>query len=410
VAAPTANQYKEMRAAPTCPVSPPSKPPLGAVEPSPVAAIVPESIAMLRGRHVSSPAAPGMPRGNKSEVVVVTGCSAGLGRAIAREFGRHQASVGLISRNEERLNTAKREIEQSGGRALVLPLDVADAKAVENAAQKVEQEFGPIDTWVNSAMVSVFSPVEEMEPEEFRRVTEVTYLGVVYGTLAALKRMRQRDRGSIVQVGSALAYRSIPLQAAYCAAKHAIVGFTDSLRCELIHQRSRIRVSIVQMPALNTPQFGWVKSRLPHKAQPVPPIFQPEVGARAVYWAAHHQRRELFVGSSTVAAIMGQKFIPGLLDEYLGRTSYRSQQYDGRQDPSAPNNLWDSVPGDFGAHGAFDRRAHAHSWQSMLDLHRNWLWALPFAASGLAGGLAYAFFRSQKQKFKRRFRLLKRVA
>ena len=398
-----------MRAAPTCPVWLPSKPSLGAVEPSPVAAIVPESIAMRRGRRFSY-ALPYMLVKQKSEVVVVTGCSAGLGRAIAREFGRHRASVGLISRNEERLNTAKREIEQAGGRALVLPLDVADAKAVENAAQRVEEELGPIDIWVNNAMVSVFSPIEEMEAEEFKRVTEVTYLGVVYGTLSALKRMRQRDRGAIVQVGSALAYRSIPLQSAYCASKHAIAGFTDSLRCELIHQQSRIHVCMVQMPALNTTQFGWVKSRLPHKAQPVPPIFQPEVGARAVYWAAHHRRRELFVGSSTVAAIVGQKFIPGLLDEYLGRTGYRSQQYDGRQDPNTPNNLWESVPGGFGAHGAFNKRAHAHSWQVMLDTHRNWLWTLPFAASGLAGGLAYAFFRSQKQKFKRRFRLQKRAA
>jgi short-subunit dehydrogenase len=346
----------------------------------------------------------------KPEVVVVTGCSAGLGRAIVREFGKHRASVGLISRNEERLNAAKREIEQCGGRALVLPLDVADAKAIESAAQRVEEELGPIDIWVNNAMTSVFSPIEEMEAEEFKRVTEVTYLGVVYGTLSALKRMRQRDRGTIVQVGSALAYRSIPLQAAYCASKHAIAGFTDSLRCELIHQRSRVRVCMVQMPALNTTQFGWVKSRLPHKAQPVPPIFQPEVGARAVYWAAHHHRREVFVGGSTVAAIVGQKFIPGLLDEYLGRTGYRSQQYDGRQDPNAPNNLWESVPGDFGAHGSFDNRAHAHSAELFLDTHRNWLFALPFVVSGIGGAMAYGFLRRQKQKLKRKFRLIQRAA
>jgi short-subunit dehydrogenase len=296
-----------------------------------------------------------------------------LGRAIAREFGKHKASVGLISRNQERLETAKKEIEQCGGRALVLPLDVADAQAVEDAAQRVEEEFGPIDTWVNNAMVSVFSPIEEMEPQEFKRVTEVTYLGVVYGTLAALKRMRRRDRGTIVQVGSALAYRSIPLQSAYCAAKHAIAGFTDSLRCELVHQRSHIHVTMVQMPALNTTQFGWVKSRLPRKAQPVPPIFQPEVGARAVYWAAHHRRREVWVGASTVAAITGQKFIPGLLDDYLGRTGYDAQQHDGRQDPNSPNNLWDSVPGDFGAHGIFDERSHSRSVELWLGTHRNWL-------------------------------------
>ena len=342
---------------------------------------------------------------HKPEVVVITGASAGLGRAIAQEFGSHGAAVGLISRNSERLETAKKEIEELGGRALVLPLDVADAGAIERAAEQVENELGPIDIWVNNAMASVFSPIEEMEPEEFKRVTEVTYLGVVYGTLSALKRMRQRDRGTIVQVGSALAYRSIPLQSAYCAAKHAIAGFTDSLRCELVHQRSRVRVTMVQMPALNTTQFGWVKSRLSHKAQPVPPIFQPEVGARAVYWAAHHHRRELFVGSSTVAAIMGQKFIPGLLDEYLGKTGFDSQQYDGPEDRSRPSNLWESVPGDFGAHGAFDERAHAHSAQLFLDTHRNLLWIAPVAAgmaglatAGIAGGLLYKFLRRQKRK------------
>lgn len=349
----------------------------------------------------------------KHEVVVVTGCSAGLGRAIAREFGRHGAAVGLISRNEERLETAKKEIEHAGGRALPLPLDVSDAQAVENAAQRVEAELGPIDVWVNNAMVSVFSPIEEMEPEEFKRVTEVTYLGVVYGTLAALKRMRQRDRGTIVQVGSALAYRSIPLQSAYCAAKHAIAGFTDSLRCELVHQKARVHVCMVQMPALNTTQFGWVKSRLPHKAQPVPPIFQPEVGARAVYWAAHHRRRELFVGSSTVAAIVGQKFIPGLLDDYLGRTGYRSQQHDGRQDPNSPNNLWESVPGEFGAHGTFDDRSHAHSGELWLDTHRSLLWAIPVAgvaATGIAALLTYSMVRKQTRKIRRGFRVLHKIA
>src|SRR5947199_894108 len=274
-----------------------------------------------------------------NETVVVTGASAGLGRAIAREFGRHGANVALIARGIDGLKAAQREIEELGGRALILPLDVADSKAVETAAATVEDQLGPIDVWVNDAMVSVFSPVKEMLSEEYKRVTDVTYLGFVYGTLAALKRMLPRDRGTIVQVGSALAYRSIPLQSAYCAAKHAIAGFTDSLRCELVHQRSRVRVTMVQMPALNTTQFGWVKSRLSHKAQPVPPIFQPEVGARAVYWAAHHHRRELFVGSSTVAAIMGQKFIPGLLDKYLGKTGFDSQQYDGPEDRSRPNNL-----------------------------------------------------------------------
>jgi NAD(P)-dependent dehydrogenase (short-subunit alcohol dehydrogenase family) len=223
-----------------------------------------------------------------------------------------------LARGVDGLEGAKREIEAVGGKALVLPTDVADSEKVEAAAAAVEKEFGPIDIWINNAMASVFSPVKEMKPEEYKRVTEVTYLGVVYGTLAALKRMLPRDRGTILQVGSALAYRSIPLQSAYCAAKHAIAGFTDSLRCELIHDKSRIRLTMVQMPALNTPQFGWVKSRLKNKAQPVPPIFQPEVGARAIYWAAHHHRREVWVGAPTVEAIVGNKIAPGLLDHYLG--------------------------------------------------------------------------------------------
>jgi NAD(P)-dependent dehydrogenase (short-subunit alcohol dehydrogenase family) len=256
---------------------------------------------------------------------------------------------------------------------MVLPLDVADASAVEQAAGAVEREFGPIDIWVNNAMASVFSPVKEMQPEEYKRVTEVTYLGVVYGTLAALKQMLPRDRGIIVQVGSALADRSIPLQSAYCAAKHAIEGFTDSLRCELIHDKSNVRVTMVQMPALNTPQFGWVKSRLKHKARPVPPIFQPEVGARAIYWAAHHFRREIYVGWSTVEAIVGNKLAPGLLDRYLGKTAFASQQTSELEDSNRPNNLWNPVEGDHGAHGAFDGQAHDISWEFQASLGRRWI-------------------------------------
>lgn len=311
----------------------------------------------------------------KNEVVVITGASAGLGRATAREFGRHGAKVGLIARGVEGLEAAKREIESAGGSAMVLPLDVADANAVENAAGAVEQEFGPIDIWVNNAMASVFSPVKEMQPEEYKRVTEVTYLGVVYGTLAALKRMLPRDAGTIVQVGSALVYRSIPLQSAYCAAKHAIAGFTDSLRCELIHDRSKIRITMVQMPALNTPQFGWVKSRLKHKAQPVPPIFQPEVGARAIYWAAHHSRRELYAGWPTLEAIIGNKFMPGLLDRYLGKTGFASQQTCEPEDPNRPDNLWEPVKGDHGAHGTFDSQANERSWELQGSLGRRWIGA-----------------------------------
>ena len=309
----------------------------------------------------------------KNEVVVITGASAGLGRATAREFGRRGAKVGLIARGVEGLQAAKREIEAAGGKALVLPLDVADANAVENAAAAVEQEFGPIDIWVNNAMASVFSPVKETQPDEYKRVTEVTYLGVVYGTLSALRRMLLHDRGTIVQVGSALAYRSIPLQSAYCAAKHAIAGFTDSLRCELIHDKSKVRVTMVQMPALNTPQFGWVKSRLKHKAQPVPPIFQPEVGARAIYWAAHHSRREIYAGWPTVEAIIGNKVAPGLLDRYLGKTGFASQQTCQPEDPNRPNNLWKPVNGDRGAHGTFDDLARERSWEVQASLGRKWI-------------------------------------
>src|SRR5215467_5241406 len=311
----------------------------------------------------------------KTETVVITGASAGLGRATAREFGRHGARVGLLARGLDGLEAAKREIEELGGSAIAISTDVADAAAVEAAAARVEEEFGPIDIWVNNAMTSVFSPAKEMLPEEFKRVTEVTYLGVVYGTLAALKRMLPRDKGTIVQVGSALAYRSIPLQSAYCAAKHAIEGFTMSLRTELIHDKSRVNVTMVQMPALNTPQFGWVKSRLKFKPQPVPPIFQPEVGARAIYWAAHHSRREIYAVWPTVEAIIGNKFAPGWLDRYLAKTGFASQQTCEPEDPNRPDNLWQPLAGDHGAHGAFDSKARGRSWEVRASLGRRWIGA-----------------------------------
>lgn len=311
----------------------------------------------------------------KQETVVITGASAGLGRAAAREFGRHGAKVALLARGIDGLQAAQREVESLGGKALSIPTDVGDSDAVERAAASIEEQLGPIDVWVNNAMASVFSPVREMQPEEYKRVTEVTYLGAVYGTLAALKRMLPRDRGTIVQVGSALVYRSIPLQSAYCAAKHAIAGFTDSLRCELIHDRSNVRLTMVQMPALNTPQFGWVKSRLRHKAKPVPPIFQPEVGARAIFWAAHHRRRELFVGWPTVEAIEWNKIAPGMLDHYLGRTGYSAQQTCESEDPNRRDNLWRPIPGDHGAHGRFDKCAHEASWELRASLDRHWIGA-----------------------------------
>ncbi len=312
----------------------------------------------------------------RREVVVITGASAGVGRATVREFARHGASIGLLARGTDGLEAARREVEAAGGRALALPLDVANAAEVEAAAERVESEFGPIDIWVNNAMTSVFSPIKEMTAEEFKRVTEVTYLGYVHGSLAALKRMLPRDRGTIVHVGSALAYRSIPLQSAYCAAKHAVLGFFASLRTELLHDGSNVKTTMVQMPALNTPQFGWVKSRLPRKAQPVPPIFQPEVAARAIYYAAHHPaRREYYVGLSTVKAIFGNKLAPGFADRYLARNGYDSQQHDGPENPNRPNNLWGPVSGDHGAHGTFDERAGSFSMESWLEMNRKWLGA-----------------------------------
>lgn len=324
------------------------------------------------------------------ETVVVTGSSAGLGRAIAKEFAKRGAQVALLARGKKGLDAAAAEVEGLGGKALPIATDVSNSKAVEEAAEATEHHFGPIDIWINNAMATVFSPVLEMKPEEYKRATEVTYLGAVYGTLAALKRMHPRDRGTIVQVGSALAYRSIPLQSAYCGAKRAIIGFTESLRCELIHTKSNLHLTMVQMPAMNTPQFGWVKNRLPHKAQPVPPIYKPEVGARAVYWAAHHTRPEVYVGSSTVGAIVGNKIAPRLLDQYMGRTGYKSQQTPEMEDPSRPDNLWSPVDEqeDHGAHGHFDSRARAHSVQLWADLHRN-AFALALGISaGVLGLLA----------------------
>jgi len=326
---------------------------------------------------------------NRPEVVVITGASAGVGRATAQAFARRGARVGLLARGRDGLEGAKAEVEAAGAKALVLPTDVSDAQAVEAAAGEVEERFGPIDVWVNNAMVSVFSPVKEMTAEEFRRVTEVTYLGTVYGTLAVLKRMLTRNRGSIVQVGSALAYRGIPLQSAYCGSKHAIQGFTESLRSELIHDRSDVQLTMVQMPALNTPQFGWVRSRLPRKPQPVPPIFQPEVAAEAIVWAAHHRRNEFWVGWPAVKASWGNKLISRELDYYLARMGYDSQQTDEPVDQDRKDNLWEPLPGDHGAHGSFDNRAHRRSYQWWANTHRGGL-ALAGTALAMLAGAALA--------------------
>ncbi len=325
------------------------------------------------------------------EVVVITGASAGVGRATAQAFARAGAHIGLLARGADGLEGARREVEAAGGKALVQPVDVAQAEQVEAAAQAIEDAFGPIDVWINNAMVTVFSPFHAISAEEFRRVTEVTYLGVVYGTMAALRRMRPRNHGTIVQVGSALAYRSIPLQSAYCGAKHAIRGFTDSLRSELIHDGSRVRLTMVQLPGLNTPQFDWARSRLPESVQPVPPIYQPEVAAEAIYWAAHHDRRELFVGLSAVKAILGNKLAPGILDRYLAKAAVAGQQTGEPADPNRADNLAGPLPGDHGAHGRFDERARRSSPQLWATEHLPWLAA---AGAGLAG-LALTLFWSR---------------
>ncbi len=307
-------------------------------------------------------------------VVVVTGASAGLGRAIVQQFARQGASIGLIARDIDRLEATSREVERLGGKALALPTDVADAALVEGAAHEVETRFGPIDIWINNAVTSVFSPFKDMTAEEFRRVTEVAYLGVVYGTMSALRRMLPRNKGTIIQVGSAVAERSLPLQSAYCGAKHGIRGFTDSLRSELLHDKSNIYLVMVQLPAMNTPQFSWVKSRLPKKAQPVPPIFQPEVAARAIYWVAMRKnRRELYVGWPTVRAMWANKFFAGFLDRYLGKNGYKTQQTNEPEDPHRPSNLWLPVQSEFGAHGPFDKRSHKRSFYLWVVENEEWI-------------------------------------
>ena len=317
----------------------------------------------------------------RGKVVVVTGASAGVGRAIVAEFARQGAHLGLIARNNERLEAAKQEVEEVGSRALALSADVASAREVEDAAERVERELGPIDIWVNNAMTTIFAPFTEITPEEFERATQVTYLGQVYGTMAALKRMKPRDRGSIIQIGSALAYRSIPLQSAYCGAKHAVIGFTDSIRSELIHDRSNVHITVVQLPAMNTPQFSWCRTRLPRHPQPVPPIFQPEVAARAVVWAATHKRRGIYVGWPTVKAIYGQEIAPSYADHYLAEHAYDAQQTSEPVSPGRPDNLFEPVPGNYAAHGVFGKRASSFSLQSLLNLS-------PYRNVAIATGIA----------------------
>lgn len=314
-------------------------------------------------------------------VVVVTGASGGIGRASAIAFAKQGDAVALLARGEAGLAAAAADVESFGGTALAIPVDVCDAQAVDAAAERVERELGPIDVWVNVAFTSVFARFGDIQPDEFKRVTEVAYLGYVYGTMSALRRMKPRNRGTIVQVGSALAYRGIPLQSAYCGAKHAIQGFNESLRTELLHERSGVKTTMVQMPAVNTPQFSWVLSRLPHQAQPVPPIYQPEVAAQGVvYAAAHPRRREYWVGGSTAATLIANALAPGLLDRYLAKTGFKAQQTRDRRDPDQPANLWkpaDTIK-DFGTHGIFDSRSISRSYQLIASHHHG----LTAAATG----------------------------
>jgi short-subunit dehydrogenase len=324
-------------------------------------------------------------QGNGSEVVVVTGASGGVGRAIAHAFAKRGARVGLVARGEEGLRDASREVERLGGKAFAVPTEVADSDAVEAAADAVEARFGPVDVWVNDAMATVFARFIDTSAEEFARATEVTYLGTVYGTMAALKRMVARDRGSIVQVGSALSYRSIPLQAAYCGAKFGIRGFTDSIRTELLHDRSNVRITMVQLPGVNTTQFNWCRSKLSKHPKPVAPVYQPEVAAEAVYWAAHHHRRELRVGYSAVEAILGSKIAPRIADQYLARTAFEGQQMQNL--PVAadrPDNLFSPVPQLAATHGIFDDLAKARSPQLWANTHRSLLVGTALGAAALA--------------------------
>jgi NAD(P)-dependent dehydrogenase (short-subunit alcohol dehydrogenase family) len=327
---------------------------------------------------------------HKREVVVLTGASGGVGRATARKFAAEGARIALIARGRRGLEATAREVEQAGGEPLVLPLDVSQHDQVEAAAASVEDAFGPIDVWINDAMVTVYAEFLDIEPDEFQRSTEVTYLGMVWGTRAALKRMMPRNRGSIVQVCSAMSYRGIPLQSPYCGAKHACKGFTESVLTELRHHKSKVRVSMIQLPGLNTPQFTWGRTKLPKQTMPVPPIYQPEIAADAVYYAAHHKRRQIYVGIPTVMNIIGERTAPWLLDRYLAKNGYQGQMTEHDLDPEGHDNLFDPVDEDRGAHGPFDDQAHSVSPQYELAKHRGKLLA---AAGALAVGGAAAALR-----------------
>lgn len=318
-------------------------------------------------------------------IVVVTGPSAGVGRAVVRRFAQDKASIGLIARGEDGLRAAAREVQAAGGRALSISCDVSDHAAVDAAAERVENELGPIDIWINVAFAGVMARFVDISPEDYARVTDVTYHGQINGTRAALKRMMPRNRGHIVLTGSALAYRGIPLQSAYCGAKHAIQGFQDSLRAELFHARSRVHIAMVQLPGVNTPQFDWIKTDLPCKPKPASPPYQPEVAAEAIHYAAHHRRKQILVGFPTMEAVYGDMLASPLLDRYLGRTGFSGQQDDQPVEPGRRDNLWESVPGDHGAHGRFDAEARRWSPQLWATTHRGWIAGTGVAVAGLAG-------------------------
>lgn len=328
------------------------------------------------------------------QIVVITGASAGVGRATAHAFARDGASVALLARENEALEAAAAEVRALGGKALAVPVDVSDADQVEAAAARIEDEFGPIDVWINAAMATIFAPFHEIRADEYRRATEVTYLGAVHGTMAALKRMRERDHGTIVQVGSALAYRAVPLQSVYCGAKFAIRGFTDALRVELMHEHSRIHITMVQLSAFNTPQFEWARTRMRKRPKPVPPVYQPEVAARGIHWAALHRRRELYVGFPAVKAIIGNKLVPWFADRVLAKSAYQSQLGERDVPDDRPNNLEHAVQGDYGTHGRFDSSARSYSVQLWLDTHRG----LVAAAAGAVALAAACGVRRHRRR------------
>lgn len=332
-------------------------------------------------------------RGSSPEIVVITGASAGVGRATVREFARRGAHIGLIARGEDGLRATQREVEELGGKAIAIPCDVSEFEAVDRAATRVEQELGPIDIWVNDAFVGIFAEFLDMLPEEFERVTRVTYLGQVWGTLVALRRMVPRDRGSVVLVGSALAHRGLPLQSAYSGAKHAIQGFHDSIRAELISRESRVNVSMVQLPAINTPQFDWARVKVAHVPKPSGAIYQPEVAAEAIHFAAHAGRKEILVGRASTQTLWADRLASALIDRVLGRFGYSRQRGDHTNNPDRQDNLFEPVPGDHGAHGRFDARALSYSPELWLSMHRKGIGLGALALGAVGAGLLLALDR-----------------